>query len=181
MLYGIPGNRDRATAFASAITYWVFSCRDRKRSRAQGLDKWSQLQTCIQNAAIPSQSVQQYISQLSDRLTVPTLILSRFTRMLAHPDNEQSIWIGDRAGNELRQLTPDVTQTKIFVSPDELLHDLMLQGITERQILKLCKPVRFGGTPHIIEMFCQGAEQIYGFKPHDPEEEAIETEVQSVV
>lgn len=53
MLYGIPGTREPATAYATAVvTYWVFSCRHKKRSRASGLDKWTQLQTCIQNAAI---------------------------------------------------------------------------------------------------------------------------------
>lgn len=169
MLYGIPGTNDPATAYAAAITYWVFSCRDKKRSRASGLDKWSRLQTCIQNAAIPAQTIDQYIAQLAERLTVPTLIPSRFSKMLANPENQRSIWIGDRDGNELQQLTPD-NNRGVFISPQELLRDLIVQGITERQILTRCKPVRFGGVPHVIEMYCQGAEQIYGFQPVEAEE-----------
>lgn len=102
-------------------------------------------------------------SKCSDRLTVPAFIPYRLNRMLANPCNQEVIWIGNRQGNEMRQVTSsDMSST--FVSAEDLLRDLLLQDITERQILMLCKPVRFGGIPHVINICCQGAEQIYGFQ-----------------
>lgn len=184
MIFGIPGTRDPGVAYATAITYWVFSCRDSHRSRAKGLETWSQLQTCIQNAAIPSRTMQNYIAQLCDRLTVPALYPSRLNKLLANPGNHQTIWIGDADGNEMRLLTAETIKTGVFISPDEILHDLRHQGITERQILSLLKPVRFGGVPHVINMFCQAAHELHGWKPvtdDAPPDDVVETVAEPVL
>jgi len=175
MQYGIPGCSDAATAYLSAITYWVFSCRDAQRSPASGLETWSFLQKAIEQAAIPATSLAKYQSLLCDRLVVPALYPKRLTKILSNSESETVILFGRRVEGtptDLRELSPD-TPERIMVSPDALLQDLRLQGISERQILGLAKPTRLGGIPHVIGMYCQIAHEEYKYKPAD-ENEAIE-------
>lgn len=170
MLYGIPGCSDRATAFITVITYWTFRCRDLARSPASGINTWSYLQKAIEQAAIPSRTIARYQSILCDKLVVPALYPQKLIRLLSNPASKNVILFGDKTDSgvpsNLRELTQENIE-RVFVSPDDLLSDLQLQGISERHILGLAKPVRLGGIPHVIALYCQVAHEEYKNKVQD--------------
>lgn len=178
MLYGIPGCSDRATAYLSALTYWIFSCRDAKRSPAKGLDTWTYLQKAIEQAAIPAANLDRYQALLADKLVVAALYPKRFVRIISNPQSENVILFGVRSPGgtptDLRELSSE-SQERILIAPGALLEDLRVQGIGDRQILQLAKPTRLGGIPHVIGMYCQVAHEEYKYKPPE-EEEALEVE-----
>ncbi len=181
MLYGIRGCTDPATAYLSSITYWVFSCRDRNASPAQGLEKWNYLGSAIQQAATTAQSIEQYQANLADRLKAKSPILSRYAKMLAHlahQENQRVILFGTRtdAGlTDLQEVTNHASMP-IYASPADVLQDLFAQGLHEAEILSIAKPTRYGGKPFVIQMYCQVADQIFGWQPPAEEEQLIDVE-----
>lgn len=72
-MYGIKHCSDRNIAFITAVTYWVFKCRDLTKSPANGMKTWEYLKTSIVNAAIASQGLNDYIERLCKLLVVPHL------------------------------------------------------------------------------------------------------------
>ena len=64
-MYGID-SEDSVTALASALSYWVFRCRDKAKSPAMGLKTWEYFQSSIKNAAIPSRNIDDYIEGDTD-------------------------------------------------------------------------------------------------------------------
>jgi hypothetical protein len=181
MLYGIRGCTDPATAYISSLTYWVFSCRDRNATPAKGLDKWVYLGSAIQQSAVRSQSLADYQSALADRLNVKAPVLSRYAKMLAHQENQRVLLFADRTESGLDNIQ-EVSTTgamPIYASPADVLQDLLAQGIREESILKVANPVRLGGNPFIIQMYCQVADGVFGWQPPSEEEPTIDLEVVS--
>lgn len=178
MLYGIRGCTDPATAYLSSVTYWVFCCRDRNKTPAQGLDKWSFLGSAIQQAAVTAQSIEQYQANLADRLKATAPILSRYSKMLAHEENQRVILFGTRteAGLTDLQEVSDHKNMPIYASPADVLQDLLAQGVHEAEILSIARPTRLGGKPFVIQMYCQVADQVFGWQPPSEEENTIEVE-----
>ena len=176
MLYGIRGCNDPVTAYISGLTYWVFSCRDIATTPAKGLDKWNYLGTSIEQSGVRSQTIEEYMANLAQRLKVKAPMLSRYSKMLAHTENERVILFGtktDEGLSDIREMTNHKTMP-LYASPSEVLQDLLIQGITEQQILATTKPTRLGGKPFVINMFCQVAEQVFGYQPPTEEETTIE-------
>lgn len=177
MLYGIRGCTDASTAFISSVTYWVFSCRDKNKTPAQGLDKWSYLGSAIKQSAVTAETIEQYISNLASRLKTTAPILSRYAKMLSHEENQRVILFGDRTDSGIDNIREysGLKSMPIYVSPADVLQDLLIQGIHEHDILAIAKPTRLGGKPFVIQMYCQVADQIFGYQPLS-EEEVIEVE-----
>lgn len=179
MQYGIPGCSDPATAYLSALTYWIFSCRDSKRSPASGIETWSYLQKAIEQSALPATTLERYQSILCDKLVVPALYPKRFVRIISNTQSANVILFGARSPEgsptDLRELDQDNPE-RILIPPGVLLEDLKLRGISDRQILQRAKPSRLGGIPHVIGMYCQVAHEEYKYKPAE-EGESIEVEV----
>lgn len=178
MLYGIRGCTDPATAYLSSITYWVFSCRDRNITPAQGLEKWNYLGSAIQQSATTAQSVEQYQANLADRLKAKSPMLSRYAKMLAHQENQRVILFGTKTSDGLTELQEVANHESmpIYASPADVLQDLLAQGLHEAEILSIAKPTRYGGKPFVIQMYCQVADQIFGWQPPTEEEQTIEVE-----
>ena len=178
MLYGIRGCNDLATAYVASLTYWVFSCRDIATTPAKGLDKWNYLGTSIEQSGVRSQSIDEYMANLAQRLKVKAPMLSRYSKMLAHVENDRVILFGTRTPDgitDMREFT-DYKTMPLYASPSDVLQDLLIQGLTEQQILALTKPTRLGGKPFVIQMFCQVADQIFGYQPLAEEDQTIEVE-----
>lgn len=177
MLYGIRSCSDPATAYISSITYWVFSCRDLSSTPAKGLDKWNYLGSAIEQAGVRSQNIEQYIANLASRLKAKSPILSRYAKMLAHAENQRVILFATRTDLGLDNIQ-EVTEPKampIYASPADVLQDLLMQGVRESEILAIAKPTRLGGKPFVVQMYCQVADQVFGYQP--PEEDpTIEVE-----
>jgi hypothetical protein len=179
MLYGIRGCTDPATAYISSITYWIFSCRDRNTTPAQGLEKWNYLGSAIQQSATTAQSIEQYQANLADRLKAKSPVLSRYSRMLAHEENQRVILFASKTAdglNDIREIS-DHKAMPIYASPADVLQDLLIQGIHEQSILQVAKPTRLGGKPFVIQMYCQVADQIFGWQPIAKDDPTIEVGV----
>lgn len=179
MLYGIRGCSDPATAYISSVTYWVFSCRDTNSTPAKGLEKWSYLGSAIQQSATVSETIDQYQANLADRLKAKAPILSRYSKMLMHEENQRVILFGDRTDSGLDNIQEiyDYKNAPIAASPSDVLQDLLAQGIVESDILAIAKPTRLGGKPFIVQMYCQVADQVFGWQPPVEEDPSIDVEL----
>lgn len=178
MLYGIRGCTDSATAYISSVTYWVFSCRDLSTTPAKGLDKWNYLGSAIEQSGVRSQTLEQYIANLAARLNAKAPMLSRYAKMLAHAENQRVILFGTRTDSGIDDIR-EVTEPKampIYASPADVLQDLFIQGIRESEVLAIAKPTRLGGKPFVVQMYCQVADQVFGYQPPE-EDQTIEAEV----
>lgn len=179
MLYGIRGCTDPATAFISSVTYWVFSCRDLNTTPAKGLGKWDYLGAAIEQAGVRAQNIDQYSANLASRLKAKSPILSRYAKMLAHKENQRAILFADRTDtgfDNIREVTAPQAMP-IYASPADVLQDLLIQGVRESEILAIAKPTRLGGKPFVVQMYCQVADQVFGYQP--PEEDpTIEVEAE---
>jgi len=136
-LLGI-NTEDKPIALASALTYWVFRCRDKQRSPANGIKTWEYVQTSIENAAIPSRNLNDYIHYLSKRLVVPTLKPKEWTRLV---QPQQVILRAAKAedGNvgEIQQIDSD--QSLVWESWEDIIKRWSIQfGITDRAVLRQC-------------------------------------------
>ena len=180
MLYGIRGCTDPATAYISSVTYWVFSCRDTATTPAKGLEKWNYLGSAIQQAATVAESIEQYQSNLAGRLKAKSPILSRYSKMLMHKENQRVLLFADRTENGIDNIQEisDHKNAPIMASPADVLQDLLAQGIVEADILSIARPTRLGGKPFIIQMYCQVADQVFGWQP-PTEEQTIEVETEA--
>jgi hypothetical protein len=156
----------------------VFSCRDINTTPAKGLEKWNYLGSAIANAAVTSQSIEGYIDALASRLKAKAPMLSRYAKMLAHQENQRVILFANKTDSGLDDIKEiaDHKAMPIYASPADVLQDLLIQGITEHQILSLAKPTRLGGKPFVIQMYCQVADQVFGYQPPTEEESVIEVE-----
>lgn len=177
MLYGIRGSSDPATAYISSVTYWIFSCRDLNATPAKGLEKWNYLGSAIAQSGTTSTTIEGYMDALASRLKSKAPMLSRYAKMLAHQENQRVILFANKTEQGLTDIQEIANHKSmpIYASPADVLQDLLAQGITEHQILSLTKPTRLGGKPFVIQMYCQVADQVFGYQP-TTEDESIEVE-----
>jgi hypothetical protein len=181
MLYGIRGCTDPPTAFISSVTYWVFSCRDNSITPAKGLDKWNYLGSAIEQSGMRAESIEDYIANLASRLKARSPVLSRYAKMLAHEENQRIVLFGTKTesgGLDIREFTSPKSMP-VYASPADALQGLLAEGVRESDLLALAKPTRLGGKPFVIQMFCQVADQIFGYQPPTADEEsAIDIDVE---
>lgn len=127
-MYGIQ-TEDEKLALASALSYWIFRCRDKTRSPANGLKTWEYLQSSIINAAIPSRSVNDYIETLTKRLIVPHLNPNEWMRIISNGEIlDDSHWVGW----------------------ENILESLKPFGVRERHIIDACRE-----KSHIVATLCR--------------------------
>lgn len=141
-LYGIPQVEDKKIAIASALTYWVFRCRDKNKSPAMGLKTWEYLQSSIKNAAIPAKRLEDFIENLSNKLIVPTLKPKEWTWVIAPTQTVQRI----KDNGEILEYFADQSNTGLlFESWRTIMMSLEPEGITDRHVLQTILKY-----PHII-------------------------------
>ena len=147
-MYGIE-TEDKATAIASALSYWVFRCRDKAKSPAMGLKTWEYFQSSIQNAAIPSRSIDDYIENLAKKLIVAHLNPKEWTRIIAPKQVILRASINeDGSMGDIQQIDSD--QHLQWIGWQDILNSLKPEGIGDRHILNMCK-----SKPHVITTFCR--------------------------
>jgi hypothetical protein len=129
---------EKPLGLASALTYWAFRCRDKQRSPAMGIKTWEYLQSSIENAAIPSRSINDYLVHLGKKLIVPTFQPKEWRRLF---DSKQVVLrasrLEDGSVGDLLEVTTD--QAVNWQSWETILKQWGVEfGITERHILKEC-------------------------------------------
>ena len=145
-MYGIE-TEDRVTALAAALSYWAFRCRDKAKSPAMGLKTWEYFQSSIQNAAIPSRNIDDYLENIAKKLIVPHLNPREWTRIITG-------------------------QTAQWVGWQDILNSLKSEGISDRHILKMCRE-----KSHIITTFCRVRFESDRAQNIPDESEALDVEV----
>lgn len=147
-MYGID-SEDSVTALASALSYWVFRCRDKAKSPAMGLKTWEYFQSSIKNAAIPSRNIDDYIEALTNKLIVAHLNPKEWTRIISPNQVILRANVNADGGlDDIKQIDSD--QSLQWLGWMDILDTLKLQGIGERHILNACR-----SKPHIITTFCR--------------------------
>lgn len=162
-MFGIGTNKE-AIALASAITYWVFRCRDRAKSPAMGLKTWEYVQSSIKNSAIPARDLNDYIENLSAKLVVPTLKPKEWNWVIKPNCKIHRVFEDGR----VIELDSDQDNLGLqFISWEDVLNSLATKGITNRKVLS--DVLKY---PHVITTFVRvryeedkaiGAEEIEDF------------------
>jgi len=134
-MYGIK-SLDPKVSLATALTYWCFKCRDRRRSPANGVETWNYLKSSITNAATPSKNLTDYIENLCKKLVVPSLRPVEWTRIIRPSITIQRVVKED--GRILELYDDQDNEKLLFCSWEDIIAELTLQGITDRHILKTC-------------------------------------------
>lgn len=147
-MYGIE-TKDKPAALSSALSYWVFRCRDKSKSPAMGLKTWEYFQSSIQNAAIPSRNIDDYIENLSKKLIVNHLNPKEWTRIIAPRQVILRASVNeDGSMADIQQMDSD--QHLQWLGWQDILNSLKPEGIGDRHILNMCK-----SKPHVITTFCR--------------------------
>lgn len=142
--YGIPQTRDRSYGAAACMTYWVFKCRDRKKSPAMGTRTWTYLESSIKNAAEISTNLEDYLQRLCDKLC-SQLRPVELTKIIKPT---QRILRVNEDATEIQELETD--QNLIFMGWLDLLNDIEPHGFTEWDVLELLR-TKSG----IIQVLCR--------------------------
>jgi hypothetical protein len=99
--------------------------------------------------------------------------------MLMHEENQRVLLFADRTEgclDNIQEIT-DYKAAPMMASPADVLQDLLAQGIFEDDILAIARPTRLGGKPFVIQMYCQVAEDVFGWQPPADGQQSIEVEV----
>lgn len=144
MSYGISNARDKCYGLASALTYWVFKCRDRAKSPAMGTKTWTFLESSIQNAAEVSTSIEDYLQRLGTSLI--SHLRPQVLTAIVNP--EQRILRVNADLSEMQELSID--EKLVFVGWHDLLVDAYRDGFSEWDILDLCRT-----RASIIQVLCR--------------------------
>lgn len=140
--FGIPQVEDKRIALASALTYWVFRCRDKQKSPAMGIKTWEYLQSSVKNAALPARTLEDFIENLSNKLIVPSLKPKEWTWVVSPSQTIQRV----KETGEILEFSEDQGNNKLlFESWRSLMQALAPLGITDRHVLQVVLKY-----PHII-------------------------------
>lgn len=143
-MYGTQAKQPEV-ALATALTYWVFRCRDKAKSPAMGIKTWEYLQSSIKNSAIPSRTLDDYIETLANKLIVPTLKPKEWSFVISPDIRIQRI---NNEGQIMEFFADQENLGLKFISWNDILTSLAPQGITDRKILGVCLKY-----PHIITTY----------------------------
>ena len=142
--YGISQTRDRCYGVAACITYWVFKCRDRKRSPSMGTKTWTYLESSIRNSAEISTNLEDFLQKLCDKL-LSQLRPIELTKII---NPTQRILRINEDATEIKELPVD--QQLIFMGWLDLLEDIKQDGFSEWDVLELLR-TKSG----IIQVLCR--------------------------
>lgn len=166
--YGINQARDRSYGVAACLTYWVFKCRDRKRSPSMGTKTWTYLESSIRNCAEISTTLEDYLQRLCDKL-LAQLRPIELTKIV-NPD--QRIFRINQ-DEEIQEINTD--KYLQFVGWLDLLEDIKQDGFTEWDVLELLR-TKAG----IIQVLCRLRFEEDRALGADEPEEFIEVEATNV-
>lgn len=141
-MLGINQASNSCYAVAALLSYWVFDCRDRKRSPAMGTDTWRYLESSIRNSAEISANLEDYLQNMCDKLQ-SHLIPERLTRIL-HPSQQISRFGEGQIETFGTEVFPAI------IGWQDLLGVVGPDGFTEWDILELCR-----AKPAIIQVLCR--------------------------
>ncbi|MFM6005876.1 MAG: hypothetical protein ACKPA7_19570 [Sphaerospermopsis kisseleviana] len=167
--YGIQQTRDKSYGMAACLTYWVFKCRDRKKSPAMGTKTWTYLESSIRNSAEISTNLEDYLQRLCDKLC-SQLRPVELTKIIQ--PTQRILRVNDDA-TEIKELPID--QNLVFMGWLDLLNDIAPQGFTEWDVLELLR-TKAG----IIQVLCRLRFEEDRALGMDEPEEFIEVEATSV-
>lgn len=142
--YGMSQTRDRCYGVAACITYWVFKCRDRKRSPSMGTKTWTYLESSIRNSAEISTNLEDFLQKLCDKL-LSQLRPIELTKII---NPTQRILRINEDATEIKELPVD--QQLIFMGWLDLLEDIKQDGFSEWDVLELLR-TKSG----IIQVLCR--------------------------
>ncbi len=142
--YGIPQTRDRSYGAVAALTYWVFKCRDRRKSPAMGIKTWTFLESSIRNSAEISSTLEDYLQRLCDKL-FSQLRPVELTKII---QPQQRILRVNLDATEIKELPID--QNLVFMGWLDLVADIAPHGFSEWDLLELCR-TKAG----IIQVLCR--------------------------
>jgi hypothetical protein len=143
MKFGINDARDACYGASTALSYWVFRCRDRQKSPAMGTKTWTFLESAIQNSAEISTTIEDYLQSLSNQL-------------IANLRPSELVWIVQptekiirlNAIGEIQELNQD--QDLNIYSWQEIIKAIAIEGFSEWDILELCRT-----KASIIQVLCR--------------------------
>lgn len=167
--YGMPQARDKSYGVAACLSYWVFKCRDRKRTPAMGTKTWTYLESSIRNSAEISTNLEDYLQRLCDKLC-SQLRPVELTKII---QPTQRILRVNEDATEIKELPID--QNLIFMGWLDLLADIAPEGFTEWDILELLR-TKAG----IIQVLCRLRFEEDRALGLDEPEEFIEVEATNV-
>lgn len=167
--YGMPQTRDKSYGVASCLSYWVFKCRDRKKSPAMGTKTWTYLESSIKNSAEVSTSLEDFLQRLCDKLC-SQLRPIELTKIV---EPTQRILRVNEDATEIKELSVD--QSLVFMGWLDLLNDIAPHGFTEWDVLELLR-TKAG----IIQVLCRLRFEEDRALGMDEPEEFIEVEVTNV-
>lgn len=167
--FGMPQCRDKLYGVAASLSYWVFKCRDRRKSPSMGTKTWTYLESSIRNSAEISPTLEDYLQRLSDKLVsqIRPIELSKIIK----PD--QRILRVNKDGSEVLEITSD--QSIVFTGWLDLVEEIACDGFSEWDVLELCR-TKAG----IIQVICRLRFEEDRVLGADEPEEFIEVEATSV-
>ncbi len=113
---------------------------------------WEYFQSSIQNAAIPSRSIDDYIENLAKKLIVAHLNPKEWTRIIAPKQVVLRATVNDDGSmGDIQQIDSDQNIDLWWLGWNDILAKLKYtHGISDRHILNMCK-----SKPHVITTFCR--------------------------
>lgn len=143
--YGINGTADACYGVATALTYWVFKCRDHKTTPANGVKTWTFLESAIRNSAEVSTSIEDYIQRLADMLH--SYLRPDVLTKIVQPNMRIMRVMADLS--EIQELNIDQEKLQ-FIGWHDLIDDASKYGFSEWDILNVCRT-----KPTIVQVLCR--------------------------
>lgn len=143
-IFGISQVKDKCYATATALSYWVFRCRDKKQSPAMGTKTWTYLESSIRNSAEISTCLEEYLQHLSDKLA--SHLRPGELSWILQP--KQRIVRINEDLSEIKELQKD--EVLAFQGWRDLLDAIAPDGFSEWDVLELCRT-----KPTIIQVLCR--------------------------
>ena len=168
-IYGIPQCRDRCYGAATALSYWVFKCRDRGQSPAMGTKTWTYLESSIKNASEVSTCIEEYLQSLSDRLKshLRPIVLTGIL------EPQQRLFRVNADGSEIQEVHSDLNLA--FMGWRDLLDNIAHDGFTEWDVLEVCR-----SKATIVQVLCRLRFEEDRTTGQDIIDETIEVEAHNV-
>jgi hypothetical protein len=143
MKFGINDARDACYGCASALSYWVFRCRDKNKTPAMGTNTWTYFESSIQNSAEISTTIEDYVQNLSNKL-------------VSHLRPKDLIWIVQPSEKIVRLndvgevLELNIDQDLSLYSWQNMIKKIEPDGFSEWDVLELCRT-----KSSIIQVLCR--------------------------
>lgn len=142
--YGMPHCRDKIYGAAAVLSYWVFKCRDRKRSPSMGTKTWTYLESSIKNSAEISNNLEKFLSTLCDKLI--SFLRPSELNLIISP--KQRILRVNGDATEIQEL--DADKTAVFFGWLDIIEDIKTDSATEWDVLDLLR-----NQAGIIQVICR--------------------------